>query len=160
MGPVPQNGLEEWNSVLVYTSRPFERDLLVAGEVVFTLFAATSEVDTDWVVRLCDVDPQGLSINIADSIQRARFRDGTDEERLLPANEVVEFTLRSSCAQLFRAGHRLRLHVTSSSFPMWDRNLNTGGRFAHEGLADRRTAVNTVFHEDRYSSRLTLPVIG
>jgi putative CocE/NonD family hydrolase len=160
MGPVPQNALEEWNSVLVYTSRPLERELVVAGEVVFTLFAATSEADTDWVFRLCDVGPEGLSINIADSIQRARFRHGTDEERLLPADEVAEFTLRSSCAHLFRPGHRLRLHVASSSFPMWDRNLNTGGRFAQERLADRRTALNTVFHDDRYSSRLTLPIVG
>jgi putative CocE/NonD family hydrolase len=160
MGPVPQNALEVWNSLLVYTSRPLERDLLVVGEVVCTLFAATSEVDTDWVFRLCDVGPEGMSINITDSIQRARFRDGTDEERLLPADEVAEFTLRSSCAHLFRAGHRLRLHVTSSSFPMWDRNLNTGGRFAHERLADRRTAVNTVFHDDRHRSHLTLPALG
>lgn len=82
------------------------------------------------------------------------------KERLIPPGDVVKFTLRSSCSHLYRAGHRIRLHVTSSSFPMGDRNLNTGGRFAHEVLADRRTAVNTVFHDDRYPSQLTLPSLG
>lgn len=160
MGPVPQNGLEEWNSVLVYTSPVLERDALVVGEVICTLFAMTTEADTDWIFRLCDVAPDGLSVNIADSIQRARFNEGTDQERLIPRGDVAKFTLRSSCSHLFRAGHRIRLHVTSSSFPMWDRNLNTGGRFAHEVLADRRTAINTVFHDELYPSQLTLPSLG
>lgn len=160
MGPVPQNGLEEWNSVLVYTTPPLERDLLVVGELSMVLFAATSELDTDWVFRLCDVSANGLSTNIADTVQRARYRKSTREPELVPAGEVAEFELRTSCAHLFRAGNRIRVHVTSSSFPMWDRNLNTGGSFGRERLADRKTAVQRVHHDDRYPSRLILPALG
>jgi putative CocE/NonD family hydrolase len=160
MGPSPQNGLEEWNSVLVYTTPPLERDLLVAGEVTMMLYAATSEVDTDWVFRLCDVNPNGLSINIADTILRARYHQGTAREQFVPAGEVTQFRLATSCCHRFRAGNRIRIHIASSSFPMWDRNLNTGGPTGQEPLLARKLAVQSVFHDERYPSRLILPAVG
>ena len=160
MGPAVQNSLEEWNGVLVYTSSPLERDLLVVGEVAMTLFSATSEKDTDWIFRLCDVTPGEVSVNVADTIQRARYRNGTDRELLVAPGEVSEFRLVTSACHLFQAGHRIRVHVASSSFPMWDRNLNTGGPIGAEPLAARKVAIQTVLHDQDHPSHIILPTLG
>jgi putative CocE/NonD family hydrolase len=159
MGAVEQTAVEVLNGVLVYTSEPLERDLLVAGRVLVRLWAETSEADADWVVRVCDVSEHG-SFNVAEGIRRARFNQGTDAARLIPPGEVTRFEIASSCCHLFRAGHRIRLHVTSSAFPLWDRNLNTGNPVGTEPLSARRVAIQTVHHDADAPSCLELPVLS
>jgi putative CocE/NonD family hydrolase len=160
MGGAEQSDVEINNGVLVYTSEPLPRDVLVAGDVRVTLYAATSEADTDWVVRLCDVTEYGQSYNIGEDVQRARFSRGTDASRPIPAGEVTRFDLGTPCCHLFQAGHRIRLHVTSSAFPLWDRNLNTGRPVGTESLADAKVALQTVHHDADGPSCISLPVLG
>jgi putative CocE/NonD family hydrolase len=158
MGPMDQRPVESWNSVLVYTSEPLPKDRLVAGMIRAHLFAATNQADTDWVIKVCDVDPAGRSINIQESIQRARFAGGTDRARPIPAGKVTEFVLDvGTCAHLFQAGHCVRVQVASSHFPHWDRNLNTGNPVGSDRLADRKVAIQTVLHDAAHPSRVVLP---
>ena len=159
MGPMDQRPVESWNGVLVYTSEPLAQPRLVAGPIRAHLFAATNQADTDWVVKVCDVDPAGRSINIQETIQRARFAGGTDRSRPIAAGKVTEFVMDvGTCAHEFRAGHRVRVQVSSSHFPHWDRNLNTGNPVGTDKLSDRKVAIQTVLHDAARPSRVVLPV--
>jgi putative CocE/NonD family hydrolase len=155
-GPSDQRPIED--RVLVYTSEPLSEDLHVVGPVTAVLHAASSAPDTDWVVRLCDVWPDGRSMTVCDGILRARYRESYARPILLEPGEVYRFEvdLRAT-AQTFQAGHRLRVHVTSSDFPRYDRNLNTGGPVAWE--AEPQVASNTVFHDRLRPSHVLLPVL-
>lgn len=160
MGMEAQGLPEAFNAVLVYTSPPLERDLEVTGPVAATLYAASSAVDTDFTVTLCDVHPDGRSFNIQDGIVRARYRDSLTRPTLITPDEVYEYCIQLGPAcNVFKAGHRIRVDVTSSSFPQWDRNLNTGGPLGREGLARAVVANQVMLHQDRYASRITLPVV-
>ncbi len=160
-GPLDQRVLEARDDVLVYTSEPLERDLEAIGPVETVLYAASSARDTDFVVRLCDVFPDGRSIFLTEGILRARYRNSHegDSTELLERNEVAEYRIRCyPLANVFRAGHRLRLDVTSSSFPRFSRNLNTG---EDVGTGTRMAvARQTVLHTDVYPSHVLLPVTG
>jgi uncharacterized protein len=158
-GPFDQRPVEARPDVLTYTSEVLERDLEVTGPVTFTLHAASSAPDTDFVARLCDVYPDGRSINITEGVIRARFREGIwGVPRLMEPGRVYEFTVDLACtSNVFRAGHRLRLDLTSSCFPLWDRNLNTGGDPA-TGV-EMAVAHQTILHDAAHPSRLHLPVI-
>lgn len=160
MGPADQSAVETRNDVLVYTSEPFERDCLVAGLVQARLFVSSSARDTDWTIKVCDVDPTGRSINLQESIQRARFRPGSDGAAPVSAGDVAchEFAV-GTCSHVFRAGHRVRVLVSSSDFPQWDRNLNTGNPIGLETIADRIVATQTVFHDSDCPSAITLPAL-
>jgi putative CocE/NonD family hydrolase len=156
LGPVDQRPIE--GRVLTYTSDVLDGDLAVVGPVAAVLHAASSARDTDWVVRLCDVWPDGRSLPVCDGILRARYRDSLEQLALLTPGEVHEFRVDlSSTAQVFEAGHRLRVQVTSSDFPRYDRNLNTGGPFAGESHSD--VATNTVFHDAARPSHVVLPIL-
>jgi putative CocE/NonD family hydrolase len=158
-GPYDQREVEARDDVLTYTSDVLAEDLEVTGMVTVTLFAASSAPDTDFVARLCDVYPDGRSINITEGVIRARFRDdlwGTP--RLMAPGTVYAFTIDlDATSNVFLAGHRLRLDVTSSSFPLWDRNLNTGGDPATE--TTWQVAHQTVHHDAARPSRVRLPVV-
>lgn len=160
-GPRDQRTLERRDDVLCYTSEPLERDLEVVGPVEMVLYAASSARDTDFVVRLCDVHPDGRSIFVTEGIIRARYRNSNegDSTELLEPNEVAEYRIRCyPAANRFRSGHRLRLDVTSSSFPRFSRNLNTG---EDVGTGTRmQVAHQTVLHTDVYPSHMLLPVVG
>lgn len=158
-GPFDQRAVEERPDVLTYTSPVLEHDLEVTGPVTVTLFAATSAPDTDFVARLTDVYPDGRSINITEGIIRARFRHGIRRPpQLLETGAVHEFTIDlDATSNVFLAGHRLRLDITSSNFPLWDRNLNTGDDPATG--TTWRTGRQTIYHSARHPSRITLPVI-
>jgi uncharacterized protein len=161
MGPLDQRPVESWNGVLVYSSEPLAKERLVAGSIRAHLFAATNQPDTDWVVKVCDVDPAGRSINIQETIVRARFAGGTDRSRPIPAGKVTEFVMDvGTCAHVFKAGHRVRVQVASSHFPHWDRNLNTGNPVGTDRLSDRRVAIQTVLHDSAHPSRVELPVLA
>jgi putative CocE/NonD family hydrolase len=160
MGPADQGAVEGLNSVLVYTSQPLERDLTVVGPITATLFAASSAPDTDFTVKLCDVSPEGRSVNLQEGIVRARYRDSLTNPTLLQPDQVYEYRIElGPTANVFRAGHRIRIQVSSSDFPQWDRNLNTGGPLGEEGAARARVATQLVLHDQRHPSRVTLPVM-
>ena len=125
------------------------------------LHAATSAVDTDWTARLCRVDPSGVSINLQEGIVRARYRASLTSPALLEPNRVYEYEVRlGPVGARIPAGHRLRVAVSSSDFPQWDRNLNTGGRLGTEGPSQGLVATQVVFHDASHPSRVLLPVLG
>jgi uncharacterized protein len=159
-GPLDQRPLEARADVLVYSSEELDRDLEVIGPVELVLYAASSARDTDFIVRLCDVYPDGRSIFLTEGILRARYRNSNegDSTELLEPNEVAEYRIRCyPMANVFRAGHRVRLDVTSSSFPRFSRNLNTG---EDVGTGTRmEVARQAVLHTAAYPSHVLLPVI-
>ncbi|MBI1893977.1 MAG: CocE/NonD family hydrolase, partial [Candidatus Rokubacteria bacterium] len=143
---------------LTYTSAPLERDLTIVGDVRCVLHAMSSAPDTDFVVRLTDVEPDGCSRLLCDGILRARYRESGTHPTPLAPNRVYELTVDLwATANTFRRGHRIRVAVASSSFPRFDRNLNTGGPVAAE--ARGQVALNTIFHDALRPSRIILPVI-
>ena len=160
-GPWDQRRLEARPDVLSYTSEELERDLEVIGPVELVLFAASSARDTDFIVRVCDVYPDGRSIFLTEGILRARYRNSNDGDstELLEPGEVAEYRMRCyPLANVFERGHRIRLDVTSSSFPRFSRNLNTG---ENVGTSTRiEVARQTVLHTDVYPSHVLLPVVG
>jgi putative CocE/NonD family hydrolase len=161
IGPADQQRREELNTVLVYTSAPLEDDLLLIGEVVFLVYAATSSVDTDWSARFCHVDQAGLSTNIQEGIVRARFRDSLANPTLLEPNKVYEYQIVMGPVGIkIPKGFRLRLQVSSSDFPQWDRNMNTGDALGVESILDAIVATQVVLHDAHHPSRLILPVVG
>jgi putative CocE/NonD family hydrolase len=126
-----------------------------------TLHAATSASDTDFTAKLCDVSPEGRSTNIQEGIVRARYRESLSEPTPITPEEVYEYRLDlGPTAHVFKAGHRIRVQISSSDFPQWDRNLNTGGLPGAEGAAQARVATQTVLHDAGHPSRVTLPVLG
>ncbi len=143
---------------LTYTSAPLEADLTIIGDVRCVLHAMSSAPDTDFVVRLTDVHPDGFSRLLCDGILRARYRQSTTHPTPLTPGQVHELTVDLwATASTFRRGHRIRVAVTSSSFPRFDRNLNTGGPVAAE--ARGQVALNTVFHDALRPSRIVLRVV-
>jgi putative CocE/NonD family hydrolase len=147
-GPFDQRDVESRDDVLVFTTPPLDEDTEITGRVRATLFASTDGVSTDWVVRLCEVDAAGVSRNLVDGITRVTTEPGRVDE--------VEIDLWSTSV-LVRAGHRLRVQVTSSNFPRWDRNLNTGEPVI-EGTT-MRVAQQQILHDRNHPSRITLPVV-
>ena len=148
-GPLDQTAVEAREDVLVFTTEPLTEDVEVTGRVRAVLFAATDGPSTDWVARLCDVDETGVSRNVADGI--VRVRAATPGEA---AEHVVDLW---STSIVFKAGHRIRVQVTSSNFPRWDRNLNTGE--PEETATTGRVARQQVFHDPACPSRIVLPVV-
>jgi len=143
---------------LTYTSDPLRRDLDVTGPVTCVLYGMSSTPDTDWVARLSDVSPDGHSRNVCDGILRARYRESRQHPSLIAPNQVYRYEVDLwATSNVFRAGHRVRVTVTSSNFPRFDRNLNTGGPCNEE--ARGRAAVNTVFHDAVRPSHIVLPVV-
>jgi hypothetical protein len=145
-GPFDQRRIEARADVLVFTSEPLERELEVTGRVKAIIYASSTAPSTDWVVRLCDVYPDGRSINICDGILRV----AADADNSGP----YEIDLWSTSIA-FLPGHRLRVHVTSSSFPRWDRNLNTGRQ--DRDVFD--VAQQRIYHDSQNASYLELPIV-
>ena len=144
--------------ILVYNSEPMTEPLAIAGPVKMKLFAATDGPDTDWVVKLIDVAPNGFAFNVCEGILRARYRKGVDKPELLKAGEVYEYEVDLvGTANVFLPGHRIRVDITSSHFPQFDRNPNTGEPFGTS--AKVRVAQQTVFHSAERASHILLPVV-
>lgn len=166
-GPARQEAVEARGDVLVFTSEPFTEETTVYGDIRATLFASSSAVDTDWVVRLCKVSPDGASIGITDGIVRASWRDahagtGRFHEGHAPSpiepERIYEYTVSlGETAVTFAPGERMRVQVTSSCHPRWDRNLNTG-RLAYES-AEAVTARQRIHVGPSYPSRLTAGIL-
>jgi uncharacterized protein len=149
--------IEARSDTLVYTSDPLAGDLEVIGPLRVMLHAASDAPDTDFVARLVDVYPDGRALAIADGILRARYREGTSHPSFLEPGTTYMLSIDlTGTAMLFAKGHKLRVHLTSSAFPAFDRNLNTAHRFGTS--AQISTAHQTVHHSRRYPSYIELPV--
>ena len=157
-GPLDQRPLEARDDVLVYTSPPLERELEVTGPLEMVLYAASSCVDTDFTAKLVDVYPDGRAIHLSEGILRARHRASLSSVDFLEPGEVSEFRIQMApTSNLFHAGHALRVEISSSNFPRFDRNLNTGEDiFTSTRL---QVARQTVLHDQRYASHLVVPII-
>jgi uncharacterized protein len=157
-GAFDQAMVEHRADVLVYSTEPLAEDVEVTGPVKLTLYASSSASDTDFTAKLVDLTPCGFARNLTDGIIRARVRESRSDPKLMTGGKVYEFTIDMwSTANLFKAGHRIRLEVSSSNFPRFDRNPNTG----HELFTDAETrpALQTVMHDRGFASYLTLPII-
>lgn len=157
-GPVDQRGVERRDDVLVYTSPVLDGDLEITGPLEVVLYAASSAPDTDFTAKLVDVWPDGRAIHIAEGILRARHRNGFDTAEMLEPGEVQRYRIElASTSNVFLQGHRLRLEISSSNFPRFDRNLNTGGSIATGTRME--IAHQTILHTAEYPSHIVLPVI-
>jgi len=157
-GAMDQSGLEMRHDVLVYTTDALEQGVEVTGPIRLKLFVSSDARDTDFTAKLIDVYPDGRAFNVQEGIQRARYREGLDRKvwmepgRIYPLEVGLEVT-----SNFFAPGHRIRVEVSSSNFPRFDRNLNTGGQNWNE--TEWKVAANQVHHDARNPSHLLLPVI-
>ena len=157
--PANYKDVEKRDDMLVYTSDPLDKPVTIAGDIYVKLYASSSARDTDWIVRLTDVDPDGNSIKLAEGVLRARFRDGYDKEMLLEPGKVYEYNIRTSkIANTFQKGHRIRLTVTSSADSFIFPNSNTGNDPATD--VESVTATQRIYHGKTYKSCVRLPIVS
>ena len=159
-GPYDQRQVESRKDVLTYTSAELNEDLEVTGPISVHLWAISSAPDTDFVARLVDVHPDGYAQNLTDGIIRARYRNFERGEApsLIEPGRPYEYDIDLwATSNVFKAGHRIRVDITSSNFPRWDRNPNTGHAFG----ADSETAIahQTILHDPEHASYITLPIV-
>ena len=146
--------------MLCYTTPVLEHPVEVTGHVSLTLFASSSAPDTDFTGKLVDVFPDGRAIFLTDGILRARYRNSLADPELLTPGQIYEVAIDLSVtSNVFLPGHRIRLEISSSNFPRFDRNTNTGGTITEDRDEDVQVAVNRIFHGPGHPSRLVLPVI-
>jgi uncharacterized protein len=158
-GPYDQRPLLGRQDVLVYTTPPLEKDVEVTGPITVTLYASSSAKDTDFTAKLDDVYPDGTSMLLDYGIQRARYRDSATRPTLIQPGRIYPYTIHIwPTSNLFKVGHRIRLEISSSNFPMFDRNPNTGHPFAQD--AELQTADQIVHHDEDHPSHVTLPIVG
>jgi putative CocE/NonD family hydrolase len=157
-GPQDQRQIEGRRDVLLYTSDVLQQEIEVTGPVKVVLFAASDAPDTDFVAKLIDVHPDGASYNMAEGIVRARYRESVGKPRLLTPGEVTRFEIDLVGTSVeFQKGHQIRVHVTSSHFPQFDRNPNTGAAFGT--TKEVRVAQQTIYHDASRPSHILLPVV-
>ncbi len=157
-GPKDQRPVEKRKDVLVYTTRPLKRDVEAIGPVKVVLYVATSARDTDFTAKLVDVFPDGYARNLTDGVLRLRYRNSLEKPELAHAGEVYRITLDAGVtSNVFLKGHRIRVEISSSNFPRFDRNPNTGGPIADE--IRLRPASQTVYHDRQRPSHVLLLVM-
>ena len=157
-GAYDQRPVEARPDVLVYSTPPLERDTEVTGPVSVTLYASSSARDTDFTGKLVDVSPDGYARNLTDGIIRARYRNPRSSASLLQPGQVYEFNIDLwATSNLFRKGHQIRMEISSSNFPRFDRNTNTGEPIGTDD--DFVSALQTVYHTAEYPSHVTLPIV-
>ena len=158
-GAMDQRKMEARPEILVYTTEPFKEGTEASGPITPTLYVSSDAKDTDFTVKVLDVYPDGRAYNLDESIQRMRYRDGYDKPLVwMEPGKVYKVALQPlNTSNYFEAGHRLRIEVSSSNFPRFDRNLNTGGKNYDE--AKGVVAHNVVHHSAQYPSALTITVV-
>lgn len=158
-GPRDQRPVEARDDVLIYSTSAFANDTEITGPVSLELFAKSTAVDTDFTAKLVDVAPDGFAQNLTEGIVRARYRDSQEKPTLMNPGQVYKFTIDLwSTSNVFLKGHALRLEVSSSNFPRFDRNLNSGEA---QGTGEHYVpATNTILHDSEHPSALLLPVIA
>ncbi len=157
-GPAEQSEVSRRHDVLVFATGPLDRDTEVTGPITMTLYAASSAPDTDFTAKLVDVHPDGKAYNLADGIIRARYRESLKQPKLIQPGKVYEYTIDLwATSNLFKRGHRIRVDISSSNFPRFDRNPNTGHTFGED--AEMVKATQTIQHARQYPSHIVLPII-
>jgi hypothetical protein len=158
-GALDQRKAEENDGILVYSTEPLKAGMEVSGPIQFTTYVSSDRKDTDITVKLIDVYPDGTAYNLDETIQRLRYRDGYDKPiELMQPGKVYKVALQPmTTSNYFEAGHRIRIEVSSSNFPRFDRNLNTGGNNYDE--TESLIAHNSVHHSRQYPSSLTITVV-
>lgn len=159
-GPRDQRAVEAREDVLCYGTPILEKPVEVTGPIALVLYVSSSACDTDFTGKLVDVSPDGRAEILTDGILRARYRELFSEPKLLVPEQIYELRLDLwATSNLFKAGHRVRLEVSSSNFPRFDRNTNTGGTIETETEQDFVQAVNRIYHDVAHPSHLILPII-
>ncbi len=157
-GARDQRANEARQDILVYTTEPFKTGLEVSGSVTTTLYVSSDAKDTDFTVKLVDVAPDGTAYNLDETIQRVRYREGYDKEVIMKPGEVYEVKLSPmTTSNYFAPGHSMRIEVSSSNFPRFERNLNTGGKNYDE--SEGVVAHNVVHHGGKYASKVVVEVV-
>lgn len=157
-GPCDQRDVEAREDVLVYTGEPVANDLEITGPIQMKLFASSTAADTDFTAKLVDVWPNGYAQNIQDGIVRARYRDSNTTPSPIKPGEVYEYNINLwATSHVLKPGHRLRIEISSSNFPHYDRNHNTGGPLFKETKTVRAT--QTILHDAAHPSHVLLPII-
>jgi uncharacterized protein len=158
-GPRDQRPTEQRGDVLSYTSEFLSSPLRIAGPVQMKLHAATDGPDTDWMIKLVDVYPNGYAMPVSEGILRAKFREGLDKPKLLAPKQIYEYSIEmTGTANVFQPGHRIRVDITSSNFPQFDRNPNTGEPLGSS--AKTRVAQQSIHLGATRPSHVVLPVIN
>ncbi len=158
-GSFDQHKMEERNDILVYSTEPLKEGIELSGPIEVTLFVSSSAKDTDFTVKLIDVYPDGRAYNLDETIQRLRYRNGYDKPLAwMSAGEIYKFSFSPmNTSNFFEAGHRIRIEISSSNFPRFDRNMNTGGNNYDETTGV--VAHNVVHHSRQYPSSVTITVV-
>jgi uncharacterized protein len=157
-GPRDQRAVEARDDVLIYSTPPLTQDTEVTGDIGLDLYASSSAVDTDFEAKLVDVSPDGFAQNLTEGIVRARYRNSREIASLLNPGQIYQFHIDLwSTSNVFRKGHTLRLEISSSNFPRFDRNLNTG----EDAASGQRyvSATNSIYHDAEHPSALSLPMV-
>jgi putative CocE/NonD family hydrolase len=157
-GSFDQAQMELRNDILVYSSEPLAEGVEISGFIESTLFVSSTGLDTDVTIKLIDVYPDGKAYNLDETIQRLRYREGYDKEVFMEKGKVYKVDLTPMVtSNYFAAGHKIRIEVSSSNFPRFDRNLNTGGNNYDEtkGIV----VENKIHHSKLYPSVIKLPFI-
>ncbi len=158
MGPYDQRPVERRDDVLVYDTPVLREPTEVTGPIEVTLWASSSAPDTDFTAKLADVHPDGQAINLNDGIRRARYRLSETDTQLIEPGRAYEYTIEVwPTSNLFKPGHRIRLEISSSNFPMYDRNPNTGDEFGSN--TRMRAADQRILHDPQHPSYVRLPIM-
>ncbi len=163
-GPRDQRPVEARDDVLVYSTPPMAQDLEVTGPISLELYAKSSAVDTDVTAKLVDVWPDGFAQNLTEGIIRARYRESPEKPVLMNSGQIYKFAIDLwATSNVFKKGHLLRLEISSSNFPRFDRNLNTGELRYLKSSDDARqqfvAATNSIYHDAEHPSALLLPIV-
>jgi putative CocE/NonD family hydrolase len=157
-GSFDQQKMEARQDILVYTTDPLAEGAEVSGTIEITLYVSSDAKDTDFTVKLVDVHPDGRAYNLDETILRARYREGYDKQVFMEAGQVYELPISPmSTSNYYPAGHRIRIEVSSSNFPRFTRNLNTGGNNYDE--TEGVVAHNAVHHSRQYPSQIRIPIV-
>ncbi len=157
-GAFDQRKMETRNDILVYTGEPFTKNTELSGFIESTLYVSSDAKDTDFTIKIIDVAPDGTAYNLDETIQRARWREGYTNEVWMEKGKVYKLEMTPmSTSNTFQKGHRLRIEISSSNFPRFDRNLNTGGDNYNESKSV--TANNSIYHTAQYPSQIRVPIV-
>jgi hypothetical protein len=157
-GAFDQQDMEKREDILVYTTAPLEKGIEVSGFIETKLFVSSDVKDTDFTIKLIDVYPDGRAYNLDETIQRVRYREGYDKEVFMEKGKVYEVDLTPmSTSNYFKEGHSIRIEISSSNFPRFARNLNTGG--ANYNEKDGVIAHNKIHHSKKQASEIRLPIV-
>jgi hypothetical protein len=157
-GPRDRSHIQLRPDVLTFTTDVLTEDLEITGPISATVWASSDAIDTDFTATLTDLEPEGKAIALCEGIVRARFRDGTENPQMIIPGKIYKFEIDMwNTSNSFNKGHRIRIEISSSNFPRYNRNLNSGNPIASD--TDITIANQTVYHGSKYPSHINLPLI-